>query len=390
MRGHLFTLWALLLPWVSVAQQPFAISHGPYLQAMGTTGVDILWTTNRPAIGWVELAPDDGSHFYREERTRRYAVRDGIKRTDTLHRVRIDGLAPATAYRYRIYSQEVTGHSWGKVQYGAVQATDVYRKKPLRFTTAAPDAPSVSFAVINDIHGKNDVMRDLLGQVDVEENDLFFFNGDMASFFLDESQVFTDFMDTAIAGFAAEHAWYYARGNHETRGPFAVRFSDYFPGISGKPYFLLRRGPVCFVVLDSGEDKPDTDVEYSGIAAFDAYRDEEAAWLKEALERPEFTEAPYKVVICHMPPFGGWHGEREVATKFVPLLNAAGAQVMISGHLHRHVKQLPQQGDGPAFPILVNSNTALVKATADAQRLRIEVTGQDGKVVDTLVIDPSR
>ena len=79
---------------------------------------------------------------------------------------------------------------------------------------------------------------------------------------------------------------------------------------------MLRQGPVCFVVLDCGEDKPDSDVEYSGIVAFDQYRDKQKAWLEEALKNKEFINAPYKVAIVHMPPFGGWHGEEEVAQKF--------------------------------------------------------------------------
>src|SRR5690606_11752660 len=116
--------------------------------------------------------------------------------------------------------------------------------------------------------------------------------------------------------------------------PFADKIAAYFPTKSGNLYYLLRRGPVCFVVLDSGEDKPDSDIEYSGIVNFDEYRTKQAEWLKEALRQSEYVNAPYKVVICHMPPLEGWHGADEVIGKFVPLLNAAGAQIMLSGHLH--------------------------------------------------------
>src|SRR5690606_8580950 len=143
------------------------------------------------------------------------------------------------------------------------------------------------------------------------------------------------------------------------------------------------RGPVCFIVLDSGEDKPDSDIEYSGLSAFDNYRTKQAEWLEEALQTPAYVNALYKVVICHMPPFGGWHGEQEVAEKFVPLLNQAGAQIMLSGHLHRHIKRMP--GDsGYAFPVLVNSNQGLLKATADNHRLQIDVFDKDGKKTDSL------
>ena len=54
--GHLF------------AQERIQIKYGPYLQNMKETEVTIVWVANRTSIGWVELAPDDGSHFYQEER----------------------------------------------------------------------------------------------------------------------------------------------------------------------------------------------------------------------------------------------------------------------------------------------------------------------------------
>ncbi|WP_333864813.1 metallophosphoesterase family protein, partial [Chitinophaga sp.] len=140
---------------------------------------------------------------------------------------------------------------------------------------------------------------------------------------------------------------------------------------------------------DTGEDKPDSDIEYTGIADYDAYRTLQATWLKEALQRPEYTEAPYKVVIAHIPPFGGWHGEEEVLEKFVPLLNQAGAQVMLSGHLHRNVKKLPQAGAWQ-FPVLVNSNTSIVKAKADASQLQIEVFDLSGKKIDEVKLKPAK
>ncbi|MFC7524117.1 metallophosphoesterase [Parapedobacter sp. GCM10030251] len=377
-----------IMPLLMLAQAPFQITHQPYLQALDETSVSILWTTNKTAISWVELAPDDGSHFYQKERPKYFAVRHGFKVKDTLHHVRLEGLQPGTTYRYRVFSQEVKSHEWVTVEYGRVAATQVYRKEPLSFTTVDPAATTISFAMINDIHGNNELMKKLLGQIEFAENDLVFFNGDMASHFLGEGQVFGSFMDTATHVFASTHPMYYARGNHETRGPFAERFADYFPTKSGQLYYLLRRGPICFVVLDAGEDKPDADMEYSGIVAFDEYRTQQAEWLEAAMKRPEYTEAPFKVVICHMPPFGGWHGEVEVAEKFVPLLNEAGAHLMLSGHLHRHINRQPDP-EGHRFPVLINANTSVVKATADSKHLHIEVIDQDGKVIENITINSS-
>lgn len=381
-------LSALLAGNLSNAQD-IRINHGPYLQALHDTGVTIVWTTNTEATGWVELAPDDSSHFYQQERPKFFASSHGFKNISKVHKVTLKGLKPGTTYRYRVYSQEVLSHIGAKVKYGNVAATQVYRQAPLRFKTAPSSQKEVVFGVINDIHGRNEVMEKLLANLDFKKTDLVFFNGDMANDLRSEDQMFSDFMDTGVKVFASEIPMYYARGNHETRGQYASPFPDYFVTTTGQLYYLVRRGPICFVVLDCGEDKPDSDIEYSGIVNMDYYRSEQAEWLKEALKHPDYVSAPYKVVICHMPPFGGWHGEREIAEKFVPLLNQAGAQVMLSGHLHRHIKA-PATDNNHRFPVLVNSNNNMLRAKADEKRLLIEVVDQQGKVTDSIELLPTR
>lgn len=368
----------------SVAQDKFAITHGPYLQHLGENGATIIWTTNRDATSWVELAPNDNTHFYLKERPKYFSAEYGFKDVGKVHSVRINNLAPATKYRYRVYSQEVLSHEGINVRYGTVAATSVYRAKPLEFTTIDKTKEDVSFLIVNDIHGRNDLLENLLVKGDVKNADFVFFNGDMVNDFRSEDQLFGDFMDTAIRIFAKEKPMYYCRGNHETRGSFANTFPQYFASPSGKLYYLLRQGPVCFLVLDCGEDKPDSDIEYSGIVAFDQYRDVQAEWLQEAVKSSEFTNAPIKVAIIHMPPFGGWHGEEEIAQKFVPILNSAGIDAMFCGHLHRYIKQEPQTGTN--FPVIVNANTTAVKATTKGNTLNVKIINEKGETTDSFEI----
>jgi len=385
----LFFLLLSATPYLSFSQSGIKITHGPYLQSVGETEATIVWTTNNNATAWVELAPDDESHFYAQERPKHYAVKDGFKNVSTIHNVKLEGLEPGVKYRYRVYSQEVTSHVGTNVQYGKVAATGVYRQKPLAFRTLSTSKTEATFAIINDIHGKNDVMENLLGQLKWDETDLVFFNGDMADNLVSEEQMFGAFVDTGVKLFASETPMFYARGNHETRGNFAIKFADYFPTNSGELYYMFRQGPICFVVLDGGEDKPDSDIEYSGIVAFDDFRTKQAKWLQEVLKSPTYRDAPYKVIVCHIPPFSGWHGPRDIAKKFVPILNEAKAQIMISGHLHRHMKKEPEAGSHN-FPVLVNSNVNMVKASANNERLQIDVVDQAGKIVDSITIKPDR
>lgn len=382
-KSFLFFL-PLLLSLTAFAQEGIRLAHAPYLQNLGPTEVSIVWVADKPSVGWVEVAPDDGSHFYRQERPKYFDTKNGVKNTSTVHVVRLTGLQPGTRYRYRVFAQEVLSHERYKVLYGEVASTAVYQKKPLTFTTSDPARESVSFAMVNDIHGKSELLEKLVSQCDLKKTDLFLFNGDMVSFFNNEKEIFDGFMDKATRLFASEIPMYYTRGNHETRGAFATSFQNYFSPRSENIYYTFRQGPVCFVILDSGEDKPDSDIEYFGITAYDQYRTEQAVWLKQVLASKEYREAPFKVIVCHMPPLGDWHGEIEVAQKFVPLLNDAKPDLMLCGHWHRYLRN--EAGEAIRFPVIINSNNSVLKVEADRHSLQIKVVDTEGKEVDRLTI----
>lgn len=362
------------------------IQHGPYLQNLDEHEATIVWVTDKPSTGWVETAPDDGTHFYAEERPKTFDTKIGIKNTSRVHAVKLTGLQPGTVYRYRVCSQEITSHEGAKVTYGDITSSDVFYKAPPTFTTNDHGKPDVKFAMVNDIHGRNDVLEDLISQCDFDKTDLILFNGDMASVLDNEEHMFGGFMDKAVDMFAKEVPVYYCRGNHETRGAMAPYMKDYFNPLIDEMYFMFRQGPVCFVVLDCGEDKPDSDVEYYGITDYDGYRTRQAAWLKAALQSKMYTEAPFKVVVCHMPPFGGWHGEREIAAKFIPLLNEAKPDVYLSAHLHKNIRHDAGE-DGASFPLIVNSDKTLLKAEADAHKMTITIHDTSGKEIDRLAIE---
>lgn len=386
-RKAFFLLLLMLMALTGgTARAQIKILHGPYLQNMGEREVTLVWISDKPSVGWAELAPDDGTHFYAQERTRIYDTRIGIKNTARIHTLRLTGLKPHTRYRYRVCVQEVVSHQGNRVRYGDIASTDVYGREPLAFTTNDASKASVAFAMVNDIHGQADMLDKMLGQCDWTATDLVFFNGDMVSVSNSEEQMFSGFMDTAVKRFAGNVPLYYCRGNHETRGAMAPRFKDYFNPSSDELYYMFRQGPVCFIVLDCGEDKPDSDVEYYGITAYDDYRTRQARWLETALQSDLYRTAPFKVVVCHMPPFGGWHGELDIARKFIPLLNAARPDVYLTAHLHQYQRNEAGK-EGVEFPLIVNANNTLLKAEADNHRLDIRIFDLDGRQTDRLLIE---
>ena len=150
----------------------------------------------------------------------------------------------------------------------------------------------------------------------------------------------------------------YARGNHETRGAYARNFSRYFAGSNGKFYYAFTYGPVRFIVLDCGEDKPDTDVEYSGLIDFDSYMLEQKDWRSREIDNPEFKNASYRVVISHIPfTKGGWYGSERLREQLLPLLEQAQIDLMLSGH--KHSFEFSDKGNAASFPIIVNSNNSM-------------------------------
>lgn len=386
-RIVLSIVWLFCLTLAGYADERIAISHGPYLQNVKETEATFVWMANKPSIGWVELAPDDGSSYYNSERRKYFNTTNGVKNTSLLHVVKVTGLKPGTTYRYRVYATEVLEHKGVEVIYGRTDALDVWQSMPPSFRTNDAAKPETSFAMVNDIHGRTDDIPALLKAADVLQKDMVFFNGDMLSQLRNEGELFSGFMDVSIDLFARQIPMYYARGNHETRGLFATSFQHYFSPKEPHLYYMFRQGPVCFVVLDTGEDKPDSDIEYSGITDYDNYRAEQAEWLKEAVRSEEFRNARFRIVIAHMPPQpvkGLWHGPQEVLDKFVPILNEAGIDAMLCGHLHRYIHCKPDAR--VKFPVIINSNDMVIDGQTQGDRLQLKVLDTKGALVDKIVL----
>ena len=66
---------------MAFAQERIRIEHGPYLQNLKETETTIVWMASKPSVGWVELAPDDGSTYYQKEREKFFDTTNGVKNT---------------------------------------------------------------------------------------------------------------------------------------------------------------------------------------------------------------------------------------------------------------------------------------------------------------------
>jgi predicted phosphodiesterase len=250
------------------------------------------------------------------------------------------------------------------------------------------NAGTCHFIMLNDIHGNVNKYRALLNGVSNDNSDVLILLGDMMSYVND-----TDKMLECVFGSASEYVSsvpvFYVRGNHETRGRQAFLFQKYNPTSTGETYFMLRHGPVALLVLDAGEDKPDTDKEYSGAVDFSLFREQQLAWLKEVVADSLFTDAPVKVALMHIPPFNGeesWYGERLANEMLVPVLNDAGVDIMLSGHYHEHIYVEPGRY-GNNFPILANDHMSRLDFYSDGNGSQILIYDVVGNVVNSYKVE---
>lgn len=382
---RLLILFGALLLWGAAFGQPSVrIAQGPYLQQVSDDGFTVVWTTTTDAAVWVEIAPDDGTHFYAAERRKYYDSHIGKRRTGRLHRVHVGGLEPGTTYRYRIMQQGVLCDEGNKrVILGEGYGMDILKQKPYTATTLDPKKETTEFWVVNDVHAQDSTLRLLLKDAPKAKPDFVCLNGDMLSQIESEKELFDGYLRAVSEVLSpAGIPTFATRGNHEYRGSFSHHFLDYFPTPTGETYYAFRQGPVFFLCLDGGEDKPDSDIRYYGLADTDSYREQEAEWLRQVTASEEFRSAPYRIVLLHMVPANeaSWRGEQEIRRLFVPILNEANIDVMLCGHYHRY-SLIDDASRGTNFPILINSNRdKLIVKAGIGEQIRIQVVDAAGTI----------
>lgn len=128
-----------------------------------------------------------------------------------------------------------------------------------------------------------------------------------------------------------------ATGNHDW-GDGLKNYLDYYAGIrapDGTPqnYYMRSFGPVDVFFQDS----------------LFPNQQQQQQWLQTSLQQ---SRAPWKVVICHHPPFtSGEHGNtRNMQLPYFQW----GAHLVISGHDHNYERLFKQVDNCPTFPYVIN------------------------------------
>ncbi|MGJ7030150.1 metallophosphoesterase [Niabella hirudinis] len=361
-------------------EESLRILAGPYLQTNFGNSISILWITNKNAASWVEYGNSaenlDQKAFGKSEL--------GLKPAGRINCVTLERLKPGATYHYKIVSKEIKDFQPYKLTYG-----ETVTGAAASFVNTDSTKDNVAFVMLNDIHDRPQSIPHLLNLVKDHQKDFVFFNGDIFDYQTNEQQIIDHMLQPCIDLFAKSLPFVYVRGNHETRGKFARDFADYFHHVG---YTAFTVGPVRFVILDTGEDKEDTHPVYAGIVDFDAYRLEQARWLEEEISRKAFKNAPFRIVLMHIPPrySGDAHGAVHCTEVFEPLLNKGKVDLVLSGHTHRYKVHAPDK-KANHYPIIIGGGPregtrTITRVNATKKEIRVSMLDDSGKEVGSYLV----
>lgn len=339
-----------------------AIIAGPLVLDVSDTSAAIVWMTDGPSDARVRF----GERSLDREKI---PEEGGLVPVGTLHRVVVDGLKPGTRYRYQVASRRVVAMKPYWPDRGGTAESQT-----TEFTTLDPSARKTRFAVISDTHEDSARVRDLLAKIRTKDVDFVVHAGDSVDDAASERQVRDGFIGPMSEGLDGRIPLLYVRGNHETRGEFARALVPWLYAPEGGYYYARQHGPVQFLAVDTGEDKPDATRVYAELNNMRDYRKRELAWFQQALAQPPTSSAAYRIVLTHQPDWG-WTGDSPDA--WTQPANDAGVDLMISGHMHVHSWTAP--GDGKAYATLVVGQDQFAVVDADANRIDIEVFDRKAK-----------
>jgi hypothetical protein len=386
------------------------ITSAPMLQNHAENSVGVAFAVSDMANGFVEYSTSPDMKDAVKVKCGGYRVTD---MNNLAMRIRLRNLKPATKYYYRIGADRIEYKHGYSMKITGTETDPEVRS----FTTAGAKAES-RFAVVNDTHNNFKSMELVFNKVEELDPPCVMWNGDATNTEETFDRLVTTYLRPGISkkDYAAKRAYCLVQGNHEYRG-MANRQSEriwMFRDPEERPSrdwdlgrnFAVRQGDIALIGLDTAEDKLDSRDVFAGLFCSEPYREAQAVWLKDALERPEIKSAPHLVACCHIPIFdpranvnpgdlrpndNGGHAawQRMCGNLWGPLLSKAGCQLVVTAHQHRYRFDAPSGdrawaqivGGGPELgEVVVDWKTG--KTVKDATRFPtvVDVKAEGGKL----------
>lgn len=378
MKTGIFTLSFFLtvltaLPSSAAASADSIFRTEPYLQNPVGGGITIMWQTWVPSYSWVEYGTDTTDlSSWQMART----IVDGqVICNGTRNKIRIEGLKPGRTYYYRVYSQEILLYQAYKKEFGETAVSPVHS-----FTLPAENGSGFTAIVFNDLHKQSETLQALYSHVRDIPYDFVVFNGDCIDDPADhdEATAFLSELNSTVG--AADVPVFYLRGNHEIRNAYSIGLRALFDYVGDKTYGAFNWGDTRIVMLDCGEDKPDSTWVYYGLNDFSGLRKEQVGFLEKELSSEEFRNASRRVLIHHIPIYAMGDAYNPCLELWGLLLDGAPFDICLNAHTHRHAFH-PAGSAGNTFPVVVGGGYSMEGATV----MVLEKKGEDMtlKVLDT-------
>ncbi|MBR1917832.1 MAG: endonuclease/exonuclease/phosphatase family protein [Bacteroidaceae bacterium] len=342
----------------------------PYLQDPRHTEMTVMFQTNSVCHTWVEYGED--SLTTQRART----MLDGQEVCYRLdNRIRLTNLKPGQRYYYRVCVVGLTKKSSYTTVLGDTLRTPFYSfKTPVaksQSRKAAKDGSKFSPStfqlfnssdftalVFNDLHQVKavyDTLRTLIKDVDY---DFVIFNGDCLPEPTDYSDAVKMIHNCADPINGAEKPVIFIRGNHEIRNFYSAGMHDLIGYRDDKTYGAFTWGGTRFVILDAGEDKPDTTPVYAGLNDFTQLRQDQADFLRAELKSKDFRKAANRVLISHIPVFGNDDKYRPCTELWGPIVKDQPFNIAIGAHNHE-LKWYAHGTEGASFPVLIGGGPSV-------------------------------
>ncbi len=376
-RSPLFPLAPLALGAISLPASALEIIHGPYLQNVSQDGITVMWETDEPCPGSLRYQRE--GHWYT------VSHEDSV----TIHELRIEGLDPGEELPYQVSSQ---------------LGPDTVTSEIFQLTTAPAEGSPFKMVVWGDSHGGfstilttlvtgNGASDGMLGF----EPDLMVCVGDAVDSGSQYWQWGTGLLDQ-IQPLASSTPYFEAIGNHEGDSHW---FYDYLDQPGNEHWFALSYGAARLVFID-------TNYSFSTGS-------EQNDWIREELSSEEAQDARWLLVFHHHPPYSEIYEESKYAqirSYLVPLYEAAGVDVLFTGHIHDYERGIwtPEDtgrrivylqtsggggtlwwdeydGDWPQIDNVIQYAYHYMELEVGAEDLTMNAVDLDGNVIDTVELE---
>jgi len=301
----------------------------PWLTHADVGSVTVNFLSDVPVMGFVDFREVGTAQWQRA-----FDLLGGQARNDQdKHTIRLSGLKPDAVYEYRIGGSSQPHRDIES--YGEIFTFRSFTQEPKEF----------SLFYTSDTQFSDDKRVALLTKFrrdcGARNADLFVHGGDLHGAFDVSARFFQDsFIDILTQEQSLSQPLVMVRGNHEYRGDKCADFFRYFGGRENKSYYMFRQGNVCFIVLDSGEDKPRIPSDRFYTRTYDReLLKEQREWLTKAVKSKAFQSAKFRVVFVHTPGDETYMGNAvEILTDgiFTGKNPAEKIHLWVAAHTHRY------------------------------------------------------